>query len=186
MREGGPSQSERDYEIPQKEPSEGRSSMRRSKAASQKSSAGRVVHGDDNGSADESPALGGSRKPSRETRERVAVEQGTSGWGIARRLQLALADAKSADMRIVDVKALARRLNDRHRAGESRDTQQNMVELFARNPSRYVQGDQKGWTAFLAAAPKLAADVTAGSRASSDAYAEDPYAEARGRRAAGA
>lgn len=170
-------------EEPKVPPSE---ELRRPRRRSSSSSRTRPQPDDTTGSTDEAPALGASRKPNREAREQAAVETGTSGWGLARRLQLALADAKSADMRIVDVKALARRLNDRHRGGESRETQQAMVELFALNPSRYVQGDQKGWTAFLAAAPKLAADVGASSRVAPTAYAEDPYAAARGRRAASA
>lgn len=184
QRQGGGCHSDTLYENYQKELPEGRSSVRRSRRSSSDS---RMVLADDNGSADESPALGASRQPNREAREQAAVESGTSGWGIARRLQLALADADGVDLRIVDVKALARRLNDRHRGGESRETQCAMVEMFVRSPSRYVQGDQKGWTAFLAAAPKLAADVGASSHtAGSNVYDEDPYAEARGRRAAGA
>lgn len=158
--------------------------MRRREAAAQPASSRsrRIVHADDTtGVEDEAPAFGSSKRDraNRAVREQAAVEQGTSGWGLAKKLQILLEDAEGPlDLRIVDVKALARRLNDRHRAGEPRDVQQRMVEMFARSPLRYTEGkgDQKGWVAFLAAAPKLAADVQYASRVLVESYDTDPYA----------
>lgn len=129
---------------------------------------------DEPSSSDESPSLGSARRKSNDEVKVAAVERGTSGFGLALRLQKGLGNRRDS-LAIVDVRALAKRLNDSHRAGQSRELQAAMIEMFAANPTRYHAGDLKGWTAFLAAVPKLEAD--AGRRGDWQGEDDDPYAD---------
>lgn len=106
----------------------------------------------------ESPARGGNpRKTHSEAKERAAT-LGTSGWGLALRLQRGL-EGSDAVTATVDVSALAKRLNDLHDKGQGRDVQAKMIELFVAYPTRYSRKHDKGWLAFLEAVPMLAADA---------------------------
>lgn len=163
---------------PSSEPSSD-TSVRRRGATSQRDTRPRRKlqprESDEPTSTDESPALGSSRRRTNDEVKETAQTRGTSGFGLALRLQKGL-DGQPGALAIVDVRALAKRLNDAHRAGTSREQQAAMVELFVSNPQRYRSGDLKGWTQFLAAVPKLEVDVK-----KSSAYDDldddiDPYA----------
>ncbi len=121
----------------------------------------------------EPPAAGRTPRKTHEETKQIASELGSSGFGLGLRLQKGLA-SQPGSLSVVDVRALARRLNDRHRAGQSRKLQDAMIKAFCANPARYTRGDLKGWTAFLAAMPKLEADLQGGREYRGQD--EDPYA----------
>lgn len=148
------------------EPSDGGTPSRRRSATSSGRAADESLPDDD-----DAPALGAS--PKRKTQaeaDTVAADRGTSGRGLAVRLQRLLKANPdvSGQQQVVEIGILAKRLNVLHReTGVSREVQAKCVELYGANPGRYSTGDYKGWTGFLAALPKLEADAGKHVRADS-------------------
>lgn len=146
----------------------------------------RQVLPDETPDDDDAPALGASPRKSREQRNEVAASRGTSGYGLALRLQRGL-ERQEAVTATVDVGALAKRLNDLHKRGQTREVQAKMVELFVANPKRYTRGAaDKGWLAFLQAVPMLQDDAGKHTRAEAGGTGQtvtldvdDPYEGAR-------
>ncbi len=147
-------------ETGQMRPDQGRESLKRDKEESKACTvAAATAQAEDTNSPP--PAEPSRRKSSTEADE-VALQRLTSGRGVALLLQKLLAEnteVAGTEAAFVNVQALTRRLNERHRQGQTRELQAKMAEVYARSPQRYFRGDAAGWQGFLWSAAKLEADA---------------------------
>ncbi len=106
---------------------------------------------------DEPRPLGATHASTTETKA-TKMGRGTSGHGLALRLEAGMASSG----RPVNVSAVARGLNRYHDLpnGQSRELQGEMVRLFIEHTSWYHQSDATPvWKSFLAHLPKIAHDA---------------------------